>query len=301
MRRPLPLALWLALVPAGQGFADATPPPPEPMEFLSDFRGSGHLLYYLSHRDAYQKERFVSQGGLELDFSLLSKADRWHARLRFEVIAGMGESVAENLPFSPKEMAYDINPYFEYRTGGRMVRAGLAHMCRHLIYKDDETPWYLEDGTNFPADVYFNRLYAGIGSVEARPEERWQTLLRGGGARAAFPRAIWQAEVAGYLRSLGGLMDADSLSGNNDWQADAKADLMLPLRVRPACAWFAASRTHVLFDTHFEATWIERLELEVLFANREYGTLLFLAWNAVDEQPLDSREGMVELGARFFF
>ena len=60
--------------------------------------------------------------------------------------------------------------------------------------------------------------------------------------RAKFPLAIWRAEVAGYLRSLGGLMDAESLSGGNDWQADAKIDLMLPLRVRPACAYARTRR-----------------------------------------------------------
>ena len=301
MRLRIPFAIFLALAGARPGLAGEAGSARTPLAFLSDFRGGGHLLYYFNHPDAAREERFVSQGGMEVDFSFVSRPDRWHARLRFEILAGMGESVAENLPFSPKEMAYDINPYLEYRAGGRTIRAGLAHMCRHLIYKDDETPWYLEEGTNFPSDVYFNRLYAGIGSAEAQAEERWQTLLRSDGDRAQFPRAIWRAEVAGYLRSLGGLMDAESLSGGNDWQADAKVDLMLPLRVRPACAWFAASRTQVLFDTHFEPTWIERLELEAIFANREYGTSIFLAWNVVDEHPLDSREELVELGARFFF
>ena len=96
-------------------------------------------------------------------------------------------------------------------------------------------------------------------------------------------------------------MDADSLYGGNDWTADLKLDVMIPLRLRRTYALFAASRAHVLFDTDADAFGRERLELESFFASRGFGSSVFLAWNAVDEHPRDSREGLFELGARFFF
>ena len=275
-------------------------PAADTTDFLSDFSGGGHLLYFLDQRDKLQEDRFVTEGVMELDFSLLSRADRLELRTRFEMSAGMGQSVAENLPFSPKEMAYEINPFLEYRAGGLLYRAGLVHACQHLIYKDNEDPWYLEEGVDIPPDVYFNRLYAGAGMQETRREVLQRTYL-GALATAKKPPAVWYVEAGWYLRSLGSLLDEESLYGDNDWVADLKADMMFPFRVRKAYALFAASRTHVLFDTDSNAYWRERLELEAFFASRGFGSSVFLAWNTVDEHPRDSREGLFELGARFFF
>lgn len=291
-------AMVLAAAQAGRG--DMLTPAEQTALFLSDLSGGGYLLYFLDHRDKLQEDRFVTEGAMEMDFSLAALPGGLDVRLRFEMNANMGRSVAENLPFSPKETAYEINPFAEYRRDGLLCRAGLVHSCQHLIYKDDDSPWYLEEGVDIPPDVYWNRLYAGAGSREVRPERLWATYL-GAGAPEKKPRMVWYAEAGWYLRSLGGLLDAESLYGDNDWAYDLKLDLSLPLRARKAYALFAASRAHALFDTGDKAYWRERIELENFFASRGFGSSVFLAWNAVDEHPRDSREGLFELGARFFF
>lgn len=288
---------------AGAAAAQTEPaaPAPRSVDFLCDFRGEGNLAYFLAQQNDYQEDRFVTEALVELDFGLVSWADRrWTFRSRFALLTGMGQSVAENLPFSPKEMAYDINPYVEYRTETLLADFGWLHACQHLIYKDHTSPWYLEDGLDLPPDVYYNRLYAGLGRPEARREILWQTFF-GPDSAARKPRWIWHAEVGGYLRSLGSFMDEESLSGGQDWSADLKADVMLPLLVRPAFALFAANRAHLLLDTDNETFWRDRLELEAFFASHAYGFSTFLAWNAVDEHPRDSREDLVEFGGRFFF
>jgi len=303
MHFPVVIALLAAVVP---GRGDTLTPGADAKDYLSNFSGGGHLLYFLDHQDEFQEDRFVSEGLMELDFSILSLADHLELRMRFEMTAGMGQSVAKNLPFSPKEMAYEINPFVEYRAGSLLYRAGLVHACQHLIYKGTETPWYLkapwylEERVDMPPDVFFNRIYMGAGNQESRREILSSTYL-GTSAPEKKPSMVWYVEAGWYLRSLGGLMAEDSLYGANDWAADFKADLMLALRVRKTNALFAASRTHVLFDTDANATWRERLELEVFFSSRGFGSSVFLAWNAVDEHPRDSREGLFELGARFFF
>ena len=98
---------------AGRG--DLVAPEPTGVQFLSGFSGGGHLLYFLDHQNELQEDRFVSEGLMEMDFSLASRADGFDLRLRFEMAANMGQSIAENLPFSPKEVAYEINPFVEYR------------------------------------------------------------------------------------------------------------------------------------------------------------------------------------------
>ena len=290
----------LAATCPGRAGADAILHTHEALSFFSGVSGGGHLLYFLDQQDDLQEDRFVTEEVMELDFSILSRADHLELRTRFEMSAGMGQSVAENLPFSPKEMAYEINPFLEYRAGGLLYRAGLVHACQHLIYKDNEEPWYLEEGVDIPPDVYFNRLYMGAGMQESR-REKLVPIYLGTAAPEKKPRLVWYVEAGWYLRSLGGLMDEESLYGANDWAADLKMDVMIPLRLRKAYALFAASRTHVLFDTDSNAYWRERLELEAFFASRGFGSSVFLAWNAVDEHPRDSREGLFELGARFFF
>lgn len=298
-RRFLSVLTMLAAAWPGRAGADAILHKRDTGSFLPGFSGGGHLLYFLDQQDELQEDRFVTEGFMELDFEILSR-DCLQLRMRFEMTAGMGQSVAKNLPFSPKEMAYAINPFVEYLSGGLMYRAGLVHACQHLIYKDNEEPWYLEEGVDIPPDIYFNRLYAGVGRQEAR-RERLTAAYLGAAAPERKPRLVWYAEAGGYLRSLGGLMNADSLYGGNNWVADLKLDVMIPLRLRRTYALFAASRTHVLFDTDSDAFWRERLELESFFTSRGFGSSVFLAWNALDEHPRDSREGLFELGARFFF
>ncbi|HOW98125.1 MAG TPA: hypothetical protein P5567_09415 [Kiritimatiellia bacterium] len=296
-------SLWLSLSLLAMAAAcrgDLVAPRGPSVQFLSAFSGGGHLLYFLDHQDQLQEDRFVTEGLMEMDFSMVSFPRGLDIRLRFEMDANMGKSVAENLPFSPKETAYEINPFAEYRREGLLCRAGWVHACQHLIYKDDDSPWYLEEGVDIPPDVYWNRLYAGAGRPEIRPELLRQIFFaEPEGSRR--PLAVWYAEAGWYLRSLGGLMDDESLYGDNDWAYDGKLDLMVPLRVTRSIALFAASHAHALFDTNDKAYWRERLELENHFASRGFGSSVFAAWNAVDEHPRDSREGLFELGARFFF
>lgn len=287
------------MAPASEEAAPAEAPA-EGVAFLADYRGGGYLLYFLNRRGEFQKERFVTEGAMELDFSLAAWPGGTDARLRFAIITGMGRSIAQNLPFSPKEMEYEIHAYVEHRTPRWLFSLGWLHACQHLIYKDDEIPWYEEYETDIPPDVYFNRLHAGVGSPEFRRDALVQTLL-GPNARSTAPRVIWHIEAGGYLRSLGGWMDSESLYGDNDWAWDVKAELILPLKTRASWALCAASRNHLLLDTRDKAAWRSRLELEAFFARRGYGSSVFLTWNAVDEHPRDSRKGLLELGARFFF
>ena len=45
----------------------------------------------------------------------------------------------------------------------------------------------------------------------------------------------------------------------------------------------------------------EQVQLEVAFASRGYGSSMYAGWHAVDEHPRDSKEGMVEFGAAFYY
>ncbi len=266
------------------------------VQFLSGYSGIGRLEFY-SHQDDLQDERYVTEGAMTMDFDLVSAGERWSVRSRFMLLADLGSSVTQNLPFSPKETMYEFTPYGEYQRGTWLARFGWDHVCQHLIYKDNEEPWYTVEGSNIPPDVYYNRLFVGAGRRESRPEILRQAFFQEGGIPT---RVIWYFEAGGYLRSLPGV-DDESLYGDNDWVGDGLADIHLLLHAADRWLLFVNSRTQVLLDTGDEFYTRERLQLEAVFDSRGFGSAVYAGWHVLDEHPRDSKEGMTELGAVFYF
>ena len=295
------LAVALACARAGQA-ADAGAPPPERagggVRLFPEMSGSGSLSWYGGSKDELQKARYVNEGSLELDFALARFGEEWTLRGRFGMVAEMGKSISQHLPFSPKEMEYEVSPHVEWRRGGWMARGGWSHVCQHLVYKEQEEPWYELEGSNVPPDVYWNRLYAGFGREESRPD-----LLRKaafGEGEGAFPRFVWWVEAGGYLRSLPGV-DDETLYSQNDWAADLVADVRaIPYAGRK---WLlaATSRTHLLFDDGGEGFLRQWLGLEATYGGQGYGATIFLGGHVVDEHPRDDKDGLLEAGARLYF
>ena len=293
VRAGLGAAAWLAAACAARGGGEGGG------EFLGDFSGRGTVAAYANRGDAVQEARYVTEGAMALDFALVSRGEAWALRSRFEMTANMGKSISQELPFSPMEMAYEIAPYVERRGETHAARLGWSHVCQHLIYKEYEDPWYLVEGTNVAADVYWNRIFIGAGRKEIRPE-RMREAYFGGGDRAAAPRFVWGAEAGAYLRSLLGL-DGEALYGQNDWRADAGVELRWV--VFRGAWWYvaAASLTRALLDGEADVFWRQSFRLEGAFGSRGYGTALHAGWHAVDEHPRDDKGGLVELGASCYF
>ncbi len=290
--RLLLFAGWIAT--SAWGAPEAAPADGE-IRLLSDFSTLGRLGFFANQDDELQKDRYVTEGAVGLDFDLLSVGERWSLWSRFGLIIDLGKSIADNLPFSPKEMAYEFNPFVEYRRAAYLYRFGWNHACQHLIYKDNEEPWYLYEGSNVPPDVYWNRLFLGAGRAEIRPEVFRETAFG-----TAPPRLLWYLEVGGYLQSFPG-MDDDSLYGANDWVADARADVRLRLYSAGKWALYANSLTHVLLDGEDEWFTREQLQAEVAFDSQGYGSSIYAGWHVVDEHPRDGKEGMLEIGAAFYY
>jgi hypothetical protein len=293
------LAIALLL---GVSSAMAAEPAPagNAIRFFSHHNADAYLLYFFGQDGSVQKERFVTEGALHLEFSLASWNEGDDLAAVFHIVTGMGDSVTDNLPFSPKEMAYELSPVFQHRGPEWLYRAGWVHACQHLIYKDDANPWYLAEDSSIPPDLYYNRLFLGFGTPEARPEVLRQTFLVGNpGARA--PWLIWYGEGGYYLRSLGDLIEPDSLYDHNDWAMDFKADIGVPIWKSQSAVLIAGSHTHLLFDTDSDTYLRESLELAAHFASTGYGTSLVLGNRVVDEHPRDSKEGVWEIGVRFYY
>jgi hypothetical protein len=272
------------------------------IKVLPGYQGDAYLKYYLNHPNDLSKERYVTEGSLSLDFALLSSDDRLFLFWNILMTAGMGPSVAENLPFSPLEMHYELVPFVERRTEQTLWRIGWLHACDHLILKAMEHPWYEEEGQGVAPDVYYNRAFAGVGTPTVRMPLQRQAFLHPGSGVPRPPFGLtWYVELGYYVRSLGGWVDSSSLSAHNDWNWDVKGEIRYPLWLDSAFALFANSRTHLLFDTDGEAFWREKLELEVLFEGGSCGSSIFFGAYVLDEHPRDSKEDLMDLGVRLFF
>ncbi len=176
-----------------------------------------------------------------------------------------------------------------------MYRLGWNHGCKHLIYKDNSTPWYEHEGSYVEPDVYFNRIFIGIGPQSIRRSTlKKQTFTKN-------KRLTWYLEAAHYLESIGSIFDSDSLSGGHDWKWDFELHLKYPLLVNNSAALFLNNNTTLLLDGDTETFWRDLAELELMFGKGELGSSVFVGINLVDEHPRDSREGIGEAGFRFFF
>ena len=277
--------------------AFAAPEIPEGWQWLSGCNGEGRLEFFGNRQDELQRERYVTAGTMMLDFNVLSLGERWALRSRFQLLADLGTSVAQNLPFSPKETTYGFSPFIEHQRGVGLVRFGWDHTCQHLIYKDTKEPWYKVVGSNLPPDVYYNRIYAGAGHREVRPEIMRQACFS---AEMPAPRVTWYLEAGGYLRSLPGMND-DSLYGGNDWVGDLTGDLRLRVFTGDRWVLFANSHTQCLLDSADKVYSREQLQVEAIFDSRGFGSALYAGWHVLDEHPRDSQESMTVLGAAFYF
>jgi hypothetical protein len=276
---------------------DAPTAPASGVRFFPDVAGMGKLGFFANQQDELQDVRYVTEWAMAFDFGAVSFGERWALRTRVELLANLGTSVAQNLPFSPNETTYRFSPYGEYRRGAWLARFGWEHACQHLTYKDYDDPWYVIEGSNVPPDVYYNRIFAGAGHREIRPELLRQSAFREG---VRPPRVFGYIEAGGYLRSLPG-MDEESLHDGNDWVADLRADVHLLLLARPRWLLLASSHAHAWLDTDDELHMRERVQVEAVFDSRGFGISVYAGWTPLDEHPRDSMEDLVDLGARFYF
>jgi hypothetical protein len=298
-RRLLLLSLSLLLIAGGQP-ARADTNASDEIQILPGYSSDASLKYYLGQKGKLQKKRFLTEGSVAVDYALLSWGD-WSLIGDILMQCGMGESVTDNLPFSPLEMHYELTPFLERRGENLLWRLGWTHACDHLIYKDVEQPWYTEEGQNIEPDVYYNRIFAGAGTPAIRMPIQRQAFLKPGTAPRPPLGLVWYVEAGYYLRSLGDSIDSKSLSGHNDWAWDFKGEVRVPLWTGRSAALFANSRTHLLLDEDGGAFWREKLELELLFAGGSYGSSVFFGAYVVDEHPRDSREDLQDIGLRFYF
>ena len=283
---PRGMALIVLLATAASGGEES--------RYLSRLHGGGYLGFFANQQGAVEEDRYVTEGALEADIFLYRFTPDTHLVWSITCATGMGEATTSGLPFSVQEVRYALVPFIEHRSRGRLVRFGLDHGCDHLILKDTAQPWYMRNGEQILRDVYDNRLFAAVGSTSYR-RATWKQLAD------EAPRWIHYVEVGYFLQELFGLVDEDALNEGNNWWWDMEYDLRARLWDSAWGTLFAANRLHLLLDRDDDLYWRDRIGIESQPARSRIGSAYQLTWHALDEHPRDSKEGLIELNASFFF
>jgi len=270
----------------------------EESRFFPRVYSGGYLEFFANQQDAFDEDRYVSEGGLEADIFLVRFTPRTHLVWRITTATGMGEATTSGLPFSVQEVRYALAPFVEYNNDRLLVRAGLDHGCDHLILKDTEDPWYIRNRQQVLRDVYDNRLFVGMGSASER-RATWREMEQD--ATREAPGWIHYVETGYYLRELFGWVDKEALNEGNNWWWDLVYDLRARLWSGSAGDLFALNQLHVLLDRNEDLFWRDSIGIEYQPAGSGLGTAWGLSWQAVDEHVRDSKEGIVALSGRFFF
>ena len=302
LRRLSFVALLGACLPAGHSLADSVAPPSSTnrIQFLPSCYVDGYLIYFANQRSKFDEKRFVGEGGAFMEFDVLAVGDTsmfWDFRLN----SRMGKSATSDLPFAIQEVNYALVPLIERPVDDWLWRFGFDHSCYHLVRKTNETPWYAESDAVPLNDVYYNRLFLDIGSQSARPavwRRQNQEAARG---QIRPSRLAWTVEGGYYLRDFFNVISKDSLYKGNDWIWDAGAQIKCALFRHQLAVLAATSETQLLGDKDRDIYWREKVGLELTFLRGGFGSRLFVNANPLDEHPRDSREGIVEMGATFFF
>jgi hypothetical protein len=238
----------------------------------------------------------LGEGEADLRFELAAWGRGNSVLLDTTLVNGLGRSLAPFLPLSPVDLGYRQATCYEKR-GTLLWRAGWDHGCSHVVHKDTEHPWYETIGPGFETDVYYNRLFAGVGSSLLRRVDVWRACFEQG----LRPLPVWYAEAGLYPHDMGGPLSPDALNGGQNWRWDAVGELRFPVCGARRLVLFAGAEARVLADRAGGFSLRGRVETEGLLKVGACGVSVFAGWTPVDEYVRDSREGFTDFGARLFF
>jgi len=288
----LALALYIAFPAAAQearepgGFWAPLQRLLDRFEFMPDFHLTGDALYFAAQRNPAQRERFFIETDSDMDLSLLGYRRRLFSVWSLYVRTGMGRQEGAVI-FDPRDVRYGIVPGLELRLDRVHLRAVLEHFCFHDIDRDDRVTEYWNkeaveaSSPNFKLGEFRRRLVA---------EGRWDR-----GARAA-----WLLGMGHYMDKAFGLLPEPVLGGgqNYNWEGWAEGRWAF-FRSRD---WVVAARGRANLNVSdaYRPMQTYIVGLEGHFRRGTGGSMLFLYWNAEDQLTVRPKDGLVELGLKFY-
>ena len=286
------------------GFGATTEPTVEDRDTgwvpLTGYYGEASILHFYNQRGYMQARRYVTAVDFALELELLSKDNEAFLMLAPTFSTVYTRSVAPLLPFSPMDVRYAIAPFGEWRRDGLLCRAGWDHACHHLILKDDRRRWYERADADVVPVVFYNRVFAGAGTLTIREAVR-RARYRRDTPRGFADRFIWYAEGSYYMRDIFGILPPRALYKENEWQWDVSLRIAYPLVIGEHYAWIAGAETTALVTVTGKPDWRGRAETSLMFGGDELGMSLFAGWTPVDQRPYHNRDGLTEAGLRFTF
>ncbi len=271
----------------------------ENFEFMPEYHMESDLLAFFFQGDRpYFKERYFLETNLDIEFALVSFREFAFWVWSFEFLTGMGRQ-SDDVLFDPVDITYGIVPTFEFRLPKVNAQIGVNHHCFHEIDRHD-----------YPT-VYWNKLFAGVGSKNMRVYDYWAALKETAGWTMEN-RIAWYASGGWYVRKFFGILRESTINGINR--------NLLEISGRGRYAFYR--RKSWIVNAFGEATlgyykelagqpkergayWRIDLGLENNFRRGKRGCMFFaiLTFDDLPKYqglPRFSKQGLLQLGVRFF-
>lgn len=257
----------------------------ESFELLPEYHQSADVLCFAAHRTQAQRERYFVEANADVDLLLLGFRRRIYSALSFDVRSGMGHQDG-GVIFDPRDVRYSVIPWLELRTDLHL-RLGLEHVCFHDIDRDDRRTEYWNKvaaeatSPNFGLAEYRRRL---------TDDDSW-----GRGARGS-----WSVRAGHYLDDAFGLISPVVLSGGQSYNWDGAAEgRWALLRNRNWVVALRGAASLTLGDAcRPMQTYVVSVEAHI--RRGAAGSMLFVNYNIEDQLQVRPRDGLVELGLRFY-
>lgn len=272
----------------------------ENFEFLPEYHIEVDLQTFFFHKTGYFHNKYLLENNTNLDLVFLSFRNVFYSVWYFEFQNGMGRKGKGNVLFDPAEINYGLVPIFELRIKNLYYHLGMNHHCFHEIDQKEQPV------------VYWNKMFAGIGSKNMRQEVYWQNLKKENGW-SYRNRFSWYFTGNYYVKKFFGIVRETKINGHNRNSSDYTLEARWAfLRTR---SWLINLRGNTCLgywkSMYYENPkingnyWRQDFSVDLYLRKANRGGMLFLTYT-LDDLPLTnglprfSKDNLLQLGIRFF-
>lgn len=178
--------------------------------FLPEYYLRTDLSGFAFHKSTYFKNNYLAESNNGFEFAFLSFRDRLYSVWNVNFQTNLGQRPG-NIVFTVLGINYGLSPTLELRLDKFNVVGGVKHRCFHEVDRKENSI------------IYWNELFAAVGSKNSRINEFWQPLTEQDGWTLQN-RLSYTFRARHYLREFFGLVNPTKLNGSNPRVFDIGVD-----------------------------------------------------------------------------
>jgi len=259
--------------------------PGQATELVPEFHQTGDARTFFLHKDsAYEYAYFIEMNAI-MEAALLSFRDFIYTYWYLFMNAGVGKQ-NEQVIFDPQDARYALIPTIEVRLKPANFALGLDHFCAHVIDRK---------GTS----LYWNKGFITAFSKNWR-DDKYRAKLQDQHSWDLMSRLAWRGGLGYYIVNGFGSIDDIVVSKGHPFQYELKMNGRYAIYRKSD--WFSYTPFTFKITTSQDSDVYVSLKTGITANLCRPGGIftLFLDYNLVDNHPIWAKDGLVEMGIRFY-